>query len=69
MKLKVCGMKYHENILSVARLQPDFMGFIFYDQSSRYFNEAPPELPKEIKKTGYRYVTLDINGYSSGSTT
>lgn len=45
-------MKYHENILSVARLQPDFMGFIFYDQSSRYFNEAPPELPKEIKKTG-----------------
>jgi phosphoribosylanthranilate isomerase len=52
MKLKVCGMKYLENMKSVAALQPDFMGFIFYDKSSRYFEGLIPELPSTIKKVG-----------------
>jgi phosphoribosylanthranilate isomerase len=30
MKLKICGMKYPENI-EVAALQPDYMGFIFWE--------------------------------------
>ncbi|MEM6516751.1 MAG: phosphoribosylanthranilate isomerase, partial [Bacteroidota bacterium] len=30
MMLKVCGMKFHENIDAVAKLQPDYLGFIFY---------------------------------------
>ena len=29
MKLKVCGMKYPENMKAVIRLSPDFLGFIF----------------------------------------
>ena len=29
MKLKVCGMKYQDNITEVAALQPDYLGFIF----------------------------------------
>lgn len=36
MKIKICGMKYPENMQSVAALQPDYMGFIFYPKSSRY---------------------------------
>ena len=52
MKLKVCGMKYVENIQQVAGLQPDYMGFIFYDQSKRNFEGILPELPATIKKTG-----------------
>jgi len=40
MKLKVCGMKYPDNIREVARLQPDFMGFIFYTRSRRYVGEV-----------------------------
>ncbi len=35
MKLKVCGMKYPQNIEDVALLNPDFMGFIFYSGSQR----------------------------------
>jgi len=31
MKIKVCGMKYNQNIESVAGLQPDYLGFIFYE--------------------------------------
>ena len=34
--IKICGMKYSENIQAVAELQPDFMGFIFYPKSPRY---------------------------------
>ncbi len=52
MKLKVCGMKYIENLQSVADLQPDYLGFIFYDRSPRNFEGIIPELPKKIKKTG-----------------
>ena len=50
MKLKVCGMKY--NIAEVADLQPDYMGFIFYEKSPRHFEGVIPELPKGIKKVG-----------------
>ena len=52
MKLKVCGMKNEDNILNVAQLNPDYMGFIFYKNSPRYFNSAIPELPENIKKIG-----------------
>ncbi|WP_233861163.1 phosphoribosylanthranilate isomerase [Tenacibaculum piscium] len=52
MKLKVCGMKYVENIQQVAQLQPDYLGFIFYEKSKRNFEGIIPDLPKEIKKVG-----------------
>ena len=50
--LKVCGMKYVDNIQQVAELQPDYLGFIFYEKSKRNFEGIIPEIPKEIKKTG-----------------
>ena len=52
MKLKVCGMKFTENIKQVAALQPDYLGFIFYEKSKRNFEGIIPALPKHIKKTG-----------------
>jgi len=52
MKLKICGMKYPENILEVGALLPDYMGFIFWEKSARYFNGEIPELIKTIKKVG-----------------
>lgn len=51
-KLKICGMKYPENIAEAARLHPDYMGFIFYDKSPRYVAGEIPDLPSGIKKTG-----------------
>tara|TARA_R100000005_G_C4931301_1_gene160173 strand:- start:228 stop:842 length:615 start_codon:yes stop_codon:yes gene_type:complete len=35
MKLKVCGMRESTNISELLKLQPDFMGFIFYGKSKR----------------------------------
>tara|TARA_B110000046_G_scaffold67527_1_gene75551 strand:- start:486 stop:1181 length:696 start_codon:yes stop_codon:yes gene_type:complete len=52
MKIKVCGMKYIENIQDVAALQPDYLGFIFYEKSKRNFEGIIPELLNSIKKTG-----------------
>ena len=52
MKIKICGMKYPENIAEVAALLPDFMGFICYEKSARFFDGEMPELPKLIKKVG-----------------
>lgn len=45
-------MKYLENIQSVAELQPDYLGFIFYEKSKRNFDGIIPELPTSIKKVG-----------------
>jgi phosphoribosylanthranilate isomerase len=52
MKLKICGMKYPENIVEVGSLLPDYMGFIFWEKSARYFDGEMPDLPKSIKKVG-----------------
>jgi phosphoribosylanthranilate isomerase len=57
LKIKVCGMRDAHNIAELATLQPDYMGFIFYPKSKRYFlglNEIADLniLPKSIQKVG-----------------
>ncbi|MBD0726213.1 N-(5'-phosphoribosyl)anthranilate isomerase [Flavobacterium sp. L1I52] len=52
MKLKVCGMKYPDNMLEVGTLLPDYMGFIFWEKSARFFDGSIPTLPDSIKKVG-----------------
>lgn len=57
MKIKVCGMREPDNIREVAALQPDFMGFIFYEDSKRFVADSiTPELlaslPTSIQKVG-----------------
>jgi len=60
MKLKICGMKYPDNILEVSQLLPDYMGFIFWEKSSRFFDGELPELPQSIQKVGvFVDATLD----------
>lgn len=45
-------MKFLENILEISQLEPDLLGFIFYENSPRNFEEKIPELPGKIKKAG-----------------
>ena len=52
VRIKICGMKYPDNILEVGALLPDYMGFIFWEKSARYFDGIIPELPKSIQKVG-----------------
>ena len=60
MKLKVCGMKYQNNLEQVAALQPDYIGFIFYEKSERHFDGLIPNLPDSIKKVGV-FVDADLS--------
>lgn len=55
--LKVCGMK--SNPEDVAALQPDYLGFIFWKPSSRFFAGDMPPLPNGIKKIGV-FVDAEI---------
>lgn len=50
VRLKVCGMKY--NTAEVAALQPDYLGFIFHEDSPRHFDSSIPTLPNNIIKVG-----------------
>ena len=45
-------MKYEDNMQQVATLQPDYLGFIFYEKTPRHFDTKIPELPDSIKKVG-----------------
>ena len=53
-------MKYEENILEVAGLEPDYLGFIFYEKSPRNFDGDIPQLPESIKKVGV-FVDAPLN--------
>ncbi len=61
IKLKICGMKYPENIQEIAALKPDYLGFIFWEKSIRKMDfETLPEIPFNIKKVGI-FVDASIN--------
>ena len=57
MKLKVCGMKL--NTTEVAQLRPDYLGFIFWENSARFFDGEIPALPHHINKIGV-FVDAEI---------
>jgi len=57
MKLKVCGMRDSQNIAQVTALQPDFIGFVFYESSQRFVGDKLDEeqlqtLNGKIQKVG-----------------
>jgi phosphoribosylanthranilate isomerase len=45
-------MKEPSNVELVAKLQPDFLGFIFWERSPRFCVEVPQNLPKNVDKVG-----------------
>ena len=45
-------MKFPENINEIASFQPDYLGFIFYKKSPRYFENEILVLDKSIQKVG-----------------
>ena len=53
VKLKICGMKYPENIKEISTLNPDYLGFIFWEKSSRNMTlDSIPKLLETTKKVG-----------------
>jgi phosphoribosylanthranilate isomerase len=57
LKVKVCGMKYRDNIADLLQLQPDLIGLIFYPKSPRFVEPEREELdlaalPPTVQKVG-----------------
>ena len=52
MIIKVCGMRDADNIQALEQLGIDWMGMIFWPQSSRYVAEVPSYLPKQVRRVG-----------------
>lgn len=52
MIVKVCGMREAENIRAVEALGVDWMGFIFWEHSSRCISQRPAYLPTRAKRVG-----------------
>lgn len=54
--VKVCGMKFPQNIETVSDLKPDMMGFIFHPNSPRYVERLDAKvvhsIPENIQKIG-----------------
>ena len=60
MKIKICGLKFKSNILGLSKLEPDYMGFIFWEKSKRLVIDSTPNLSQtKIKKTGV-FVNADF---------
>lgn len=62
-------MKFPSNIIEIAALHPDYLGFIFYDKSPRYVTDKLPEINSKIQKVGvfvnadYSEIILKANEY------
>ncbi len=52
MIIKVCGLKYAENLLDVSQLKVDMVGFNFYPSSARYVDQPLPKINQHIQKVG-----------------
>lgn len=52
MIIKVCGMRDASNIQELEKLSINWMGMIFWPQSSRFVPEVPAYLPRRVKRVG-----------------
>ena len=64
MRIKICGMREAGNLLAIADLNPDFLGFIFYEKSDRCVRDVLDAaivrgLPSSICKVGI-FVDADL---------
>jgi len=63
LSLKICGLKYPENITEILLLKPEYTGFIFYEKSTRFVDQ-PGDVDRlsfqETKKIGV-FVNATMN--------
>lgn len=61
MKIKVCGMKYPENIEELNKLSIDYMGMIFYPKSPRYIDNQEWQAEANIHSSNIKRVGVFVN--------
>ncbi len=61
LKIKVCGLRYPENVEAVCELEPEFVGYIFYPFSKRFVGEKPDPAIFMISNPGIGKVGVFVN--------
>ncbi len=59
MKIKICGIKYKDNLKEILELNPDYLGFIFYKKSKRYMRNTI--LKMDIENISHKKVGVFVN--------
>lgn len=65
MKIKVCGMKFPENVRQVDALQPDYIGFIFYPHSPRFVGYAVSDELVQLRLSAKKVGVFVDKDYST----
>ncbi len=52
MIIKVCGLKFEQNLVDLSSLDIDMVGYNFYEPSPRYVQNKLPNISLQIKKVG-----------------
>lgn len=60
-KTKVCGITQSDNMLAIAELRPDYMGFIFYEPSVRDVSNRIHTMPLKDISAGIQKVAVTVN--------
>ncbi|NOY94931.1 MAG: phosphoribosylanthranilate isomerase [Chlorobi bacterium] len=61
LKIKVCGMKFPDNMAAVSTLPVDMLGFIFYPPSKRYIGNILPKEGVRLFNTSKEKVGVFVN--------
>ena len=60
-KIKICGLRRMEDIAIVNRLQPEYIGFVFYPRSRRYIKLEEAAALREKLSPGIRTVGVFVD--------
>ena len=60
-KIKICGMRYLQNIQEVCKLAPDYIGLIFYPKSKRFVPDVEAGTIKKAIPPGIKKVGVFVN--------
>ncbi len=61
VKLKICGITDRANMLALAAMEPDYLGFIFYRPSPRDVSEKIVTLPLKDLPSSIKKVAVMVN--------
>jgi phosphoribosylanthranilate isomerase len=61
MKVKICGLREHSNVMELSALDPAWMGFIFYQGSKRYIYNAEQFINLQLLKKTIKRVGVFVN--------
>ena len=61
LNIKVCGMKFPDNMKSISNMEVDYLGYIFYPPSKRYVGDLKPEEQQKLFENKKKKVGVFVD--------